>query len=249
MALQETFEKQGNFLFRYRSFLPLFILVAGIAVFYSDLQQGALSDDSAYFNLELFSLVVSFLGLGIRIIAVGHTPANTSGRNTKEQLADEVNSTGIYSTVRHPLYLGNFFMWLGAVLLIGNDWFALVFALAYWIYYERIMYAEEQFLRGKFGQKYLDWANQTPAFIPALSKKKKSIYPFSLKKILKKEKNGVLAIFALLFIFHNLRLSVHASNLQVKADWVLWLTLASGVLYLVLKIIKKQTNWLDERGR
>lgn len=249
MALQETFEKQGNFLFRYRSFLPLLILAAGIAVFYIDLQQGALPDDGAYFNLQVISLIVSFFGLAIRIIAVGHTPANTSGRNTKEQLADEVNTSGIYSTVRHPLYLGNFFMWLGAVLLIGNCWFTLVFALAYWIYYERIMYAEEQFLRVKFGPAYLDWANRTPAFIPSLAKKTKSIYPFSLKKILKKEKNGVLAIFALLFIFHNIRLSVQVEQCTVAVDWVLWTTLASGVLYLILKIIKKYSNLLDEKGR
>lgn len=249
MALQESLEKQGNFLFRHRSFLPLLILAAGIAVFYIDLQNGLLTDDDAYHQLELFSLMVSFFGLAIRIIAVGHTPANTSGRNTKQQLADEVNTTGIYSTVRHPLYLGNFFMWLGAVLLIGNGWFTLVFALAYWIYYERIMYAEEQFLRAKFGKKYLDWANRTPAFVPSLSKKKKSIYPFSLKKVLKKEKNGVLAIFALLFIFHNLRGWVQSQTEIVAVDWVLWSTVASGVLYLGLKLIKKNTRWLDEKGR
>ena len=249
MALQETFEKQGNFLFRYRSFLPLLILAAGIGVFIVDLNQGALSDDQAYRNLQLFSLLVSFLGLAIRIIAVGHSPANTSGRNTKEQLADEVNTTGIYSTVRHPLYLGNFFMWLGAVILIGNHWFTLAFALAYWIYYERIMFAEEQFLRAKFGQIYLDWANRTPAFIPALSKSTKSVYPFSVKKVLKKEKNGVLAIFALLFIFHNLRLIVQFEEWKLSVDWVFWTTVVSGVLYLVLKVVKKYTSLLDEKGR
>jgi len=83
------------------------------------------------------------LGLFIRAYAVGHTPANTSGRNTKEQLADELNTTGIYSMVRHPLYLGNFFMWLGAAVLTKNGWFIVAFILLYWIYYERIMFAEE----------------------------------------------------------------------------------------------------------
>lgn len=249
MALQESIEKQGNFLFRYRSFLPLVILVAGIFVFYNDLQNGRHGDDGLYENLELISLIVSFLGLAIRIIAVGHTPANTSGRNTKEQLADEVNTTGIYSTVRHPLYLGNFFMWLGAVLLVGNEWFAIVFALAYWIYYERIMYAEEQFLRRKFRETWLLWANRTPAFIPSLRNKRKSHYPFSLKKVLKKEKNGVFAIFSLLFIFHTLRLSVQQNTFTLEYDWVLWSLVASALLYFALKIVKKFTKWLDEKGR
>ncbi|MPN03752.1 hypothetical protein SDC9_150984 [bioreactor metagenome] len=185
----------------------------------------------------------------IRIIAVGHTPANTSGRNTKTQLADEINTTGIYSTVRHPLYLGNFFMWAGAVILIANIWFSIVFILAYWIYYERIMYAEEQFLRRKFGQPYLDWAAATPAFIPSLKNHVKSKYPFSFKKILKKEKNGVFAIFILLFIFHNIRYSFDFMAIKVENNWILWLTLLTGVIYLVLKLLKKYTKVLDESGR
>jgi protein-S-isoprenylcysteine O-methyltransferase Ste14 len=249
VALQESLEKQGNFLFRYRSFLPLLILAVGVIVFYYNLQNGLHAIDSEYLRLEFVSLIAGFFGLAIRIIAVGHTPANTSGRNTKEQLADEVNTSGIYSTVRHPLYLGNFFMWLGAVLLVGNHWFTLVFALAYWIYYERIMFAEEQFLRRKFGEKYISWAGRTPAFVPSLKNKVKSIYPFSIKKVLKKEKNGVLAIFVLLFLFHNLRNSVVYHSWSIRVDWVLWSALVSGIVYLVLKLIKKNTNWLDEKGR
>ena len=59
-------------------------------------------------------------------------------------------------------------MWLGIVLYIGHLWFAMAFLLVYALYYERIMFAEEQFLRGKFGQAYLDWSSQVPAFWPAL---------------------------------------------------------------------------------
>jgi len=247
VALQESIEHQGNFLFRYRSFLPLIILLAGVVVFYNDLLAGRLADDSRYLNLQFTALAVSFFGLAIRIIAVGHSPANTSGRNTKQQLADEVNTTGIYSTVRHPLYLGNFFMWAGAIMLIGNWWFMLVFALAYWIYYERIMYAEEQFLRRKFGELYLEWANRTPAFVPSFRHKVKSRYPFSLKKVLKKEKNGIVAIFLLVFLFHALRNSVLLNRFYF--DWVFWSMIASVALYLLLKVLKKNTSWLDEKGR
>lgn len=247
MALQESIEQQGNFLFRYRSFLPLIIVLAGIVIFIFDLHNGLLADTDEYLTLQKISLAVSFCGLAIRIFAVGHTPANTSGRNTKEQLADEVNTSGIYSTVRHPLYLGNFFMWLGTVILIGNWWFLAVFTLAYWIYYERIMYAEEQFLRRKFGEVYLSWANQTPAFIPSLRNKVKSRYPFSLKKVLKKEKNGVFAIFLLLFLFHVLRLSV--LQLPFQYDWVFWSTAVSGIFYFLLKFLKSYTRLLDEKGR
>lgn len=249
MALQETFEKQGNFLFRYRSFLPLLILVAAVFVFIAVVQNNNLPQWIPYHCIEYSSILISFFGLFIRIIAVGHTPANTSGRNTKQQLADELNTSGIYSVVRHPLYLGNFFMWLGTAVLVANGWFLLVFALSYWLYYERIMYAEEQFLRSKFGRIYLEWANKTAAFIPSMKGYKKSVYPFSLKKVLKKEKNGVVAIFVLVFIFHNIAYSIERQEIAVECNWLCWTTLASLVLYLVLKLLKKYTKILEEKGR
>ena len=66
------------------------------------------------------------------------------------QVADSLNTTGIYSTVRHPLYLGNFFMWLAIVVLTADLYFVIVFCLCYFIF-ERVMLAEEDFLANKFG--------------------------------------------------------------------------------------------------
>ena len=151
---------------------------------------------------EYFCLFIALFGLVIRSYTVGHTPANTSGRNTEGQLADTLNQTGIYSTVRHPLYLGNFFMWLGVAMLTENLWFIIAFIFIYWVYYERIMYAEEQFLRSKFGLTYTTWAGSTPAFLPRFSQFVKPSLPFSWKKVLKKEKNGLVAVFMLFFFFY-----------------------------------------------
>ena len=39
------------------------------------------------------------------------------------------------------------------------------------------MYAEEQFLRNKFGKDYLEWSNKTPAIIPKLANYKKNYEP------------------------------------------------------------------------
>src|SRR5690606_25761265 len=130
------------------------------------------------------------------------TPKNTSGRNTHEgQVADTLNTTGIYSIVRHPLYLGNFLMWLGPALLTENLWFIIVFILSYWVYYERIMFAEEQFLARKFGEVYTKWADSVPAFIPKFRPFSKPDFPFSIKKVLKKEKNGLFALFFIFMVF------------------------------------------------
>ena len=109
MALQETFEKQGNWLFKRRGVLPIFVLVVGLGIYLLTLEmQGMMFSALApyWIYYEFFCLLVSLLGVFVRVYTVGHTPANTSGRNTEKQVADSLNKTGIYSTVRHPLYLG-----------------------------------------------------------------------------------------------------------------------------------------------
>ncbi len=256
MALQQELEKEGNWLFRYRSYLPIAMLGVGMFIFYATLQE----DEGLFFRIqehwqayEYVCLAVSLLGVFVRIYTVGHTPANTSGRNTQGQLAEQLNTTGIYSMVRHPLYLGNFLMYFGIAMLVCDLGFACIFILTYWLYYERIMYCEEQFLQRKFGATYTEWASHTPAFIPTFNHFEKPAYPFSWKKILKKEKNGVFALFLIFTLFDGIATASYSQNacgsfIHINPT-LLALTIISGVSYLVLKIIKKKTSLLDERGR
>lgn len=250
MALQEELEEQGVWLFRYRGILPLIILLIGTALYLRTeiyTETFILEGTSYEVYYEMFCLILSLFGLGIRVYTVGHTPKNTSGRNTKGQVADTLNTTGIYSVVRHPLYLGNFFMWLGPATMTGNLWFIVAFGFFYWIYYERIMFAEEQFLRKKFGKVYTDWAKNIPAFIPNLKNFEPSTIPFSIKKVLKKEKNGLVALFFIFFVFD---LSGELIEGETNYNYFLvgsfFLTL---LMYVVLKYLKKRTSLLDEVGR
>jgi protein-S-isoprenylcysteine O-methyltransferase Ste14 len=41
-------------------------------------------------------------------------------------------------------------------------WVTVIFILAFCLYYERIIIAEESFMRRKFGKTYEDYAAQTP---------------------------------------------------------------------------------------
>jgi protein-S-isoprenylcysteine O-methyltransferase Ste14 len=249
MALIEEFEKQGNWLFRYRGILPIFILLIGAFLYF----RTKLYPDVFYLEqtmyliyYEVFCLLISLLGFAIRIYTVGHTPRNTSGRNVKGQVADTLNTTGIYSIVRHPLYLGNFFMWLGPALLTGHFWFIIAFIFFYWLYYERIMFAEEQFLRKKFGDVYLAWAEKVPAFIPAPQNFVKPTLAFSWKKVIKKEKTGFAAVFIIfcLFISTGDFIRVQSYNMILIV-----LTIVSIATYIVIKTLSKYTSLLVEEGR
>jgi protein-S-isoprenylcysteine O-methyltransferase Ste14 len=250
MALSEEFEKQGNWLFKHRSYLPLILLLAGVIMYLrSELYPNTFfikeSIYEVYYNY--FCLLISLFGLGIRVYTIGHTPERTSGKNTKEQVADELNATGIYSIVRHPLYLGNFFMWVGPAMLSGSFWFLVSFCFFFWIYYERIMFAEEQFLRKKFSNTFTDWAAKIPAFIPDFRNYKRPGQPMSWKKVLKMEKNGLAALF---IIFSGMDIVGELIKQTNHFDYVLMASaIVSFLFYLLLKYLKNRTHLLDERGR
>ncbi len=260
MLLKDQMEKQGVWLFRFRGILPLIILVFGVCVYINTElhpERYLLEETGWEIYYDMLCLAVSLLGLAVRIITVGHTPAKTSGRNVTEQVADTLNTTGMYSIVRNPLYLGNFLMWLGIGMLTMNLWFIVAFVLFYWIYYERIIYAEEQFLTRKFGGEYEVWAAETPCFIPRFTGYRKASVPFSWKKVIKKEKNGLLALLLIFTLFE-----IGGELLQggiLTGEWpkgelpkympMAYVTGGVLVAYLIIKIIKTNTKLLNEEGR
>lgn len=250
MALIEEFEKSGNWLFRWRSFLPLVLygLAACIIVSEADTHQPIFKMQWA-----LTCLWISMLGQIIRAVTIGYTPKGTSGRNTKEgQVAEVLNTKGIYSVVRHPLYLGNFFMWLGLIMYVGNHWFVITCILLFWLYYERIMLAEEQFLRRKFGLVYEKWAENVPPFIPSLSRFKTSGESFSLRNVLKREYSGFFAVFLSFAMLDALKNYIHFGFTQwqdiVNIFWGILLAI-NLPLFLILRFLKKNSKILDAEGR
>ena len=246
MPLQEEFERSGSWLFRWRSYLPL-ALVSVLFI--------AMGEYKYPGNIEIldglwegFCLLASFLGLGIRVFTVGHTPKATSGRNTKKQVADTLNTTGMYSLVRHPLYLGNFFMFLGVMLFAHTWWLTLIYILAFWLYYERIMFTEETFLRKKFGDEYLTWAHNTPAFIPRFKYYRKPDLPFSWRKALRKEYNGFFGVIMAMFILETYGEIILKRELGLDLFWAILLSLGF-ITWVTLRILKKKTLWLHEVDR
>jgi protein-S-isoprenylcysteine O-methyltransferase Ste14 len=245
MALVHEFESSGNWLFKRRSWLPVFMIAAGIVMMYLGNRQAILYD----MRDELIFLGVSLFGQIIRIVTVGFAPKNTSGRNTVNgQIADELNVTGVYSIIRHPLYLGNFFMWLGPVLFLRSVEFTIVFVLLYWLYYERIMFAEEQYLRKKFGEIYDKWSEKVSSFIPYSFNYIPPKLPFSIKNVLKREYNSfvnIFAIFTLLDLFRNYFLS---GRIYLTEIWI-WLLVSALFIWITIRTIHKRTGWLEVEGR
>ena len=246
MSLVRSFEREGDWLFRKRSYIPLVLFVLVIPfVFTTDY---LVISPTLRAALSYIAFAISALGFAIRMYAVGTAARGTSGRNTGDQVADALNTTGMYSMVRHPLYLGNYLIWIGIVAYTLNPYFIIIVTLLYWLYYERIMLAEEMHLTRSYGDKYLSWASSVPAFIPSLKLFKPAVIPLSWKTVLTREENGVLAA-VISFFYVDTLIDVRITGEPIVTTAELIVLGATVVIVLVIRFLKKKTSVLWEEGR
>lgn len=244
--LADEFIKAGNWLFRWRSYLPLALLILAIPAAADSARR--FGDQPLNPAWELLCLAVACLGLAVRVLTVGYVPAGTSGRNTLKQVASTLNATGMYSVVRHPIYLGNFLMWLGMSLLPRCWWFTVITVLIFWLYYERIMFAEEGFLLAQFGDLYREWAARTPAFIPKLANWVKPDLPFSLKSVISREYSTFFTIMAIFTVLNGI-MGWFARGTPMPDRFTVTLFAFGLLTYVAIRLLKKNTSLLRTEGR
>jgi protein-S-isoprenylcysteine O-methyltransferase Ste14 len=236
MALQEEFEKTGEYFFRWRSYLPLVmavLFILAVAHFRYPFANHGL--DLAW---DAGCLAIALLGQGVRFFTVGFVPRGTSGRNT----------TGMYAVVRNPIYLGNFIIWFGLSLFMKSVWFTTIIILFFTIFYERIIFSEETFLREKFGDAFRQWADETPAIIPQFKNWQPPSLPFSWKSAIVREYGTFFAIIVTFTVLELLAGLFNSRTLMIDAIWVK-LFIGSAVFYLTIRYLKKKTKVLATDNR
>lgn len=248
MALRKELEEQGNWLFKRRSYFPLLIFPLLLVALRHYESFEIYIGKTAGGIFGIICITISFLGLAIRSLTIGYTPKGTSVRSTDGQVAETLNTRGMYSVVRHPLYLGNFITFLGMNLFIQVWWFSLISVLAFFIYYERIMYAEEQFLRKKFGEQYDEWAKNVPAFFPKISNWKTPKLRFLLRSVLKREYSGFFTIIVSFTVLELLGNFISKGVIKLDLPWIIFFV-TGAVIYLTLRTINKTTKLLHVEGR
>jgi protein-S-isoprenylcysteine O-methyltransferase Ste14 len=246
MPLAEDFAKTGEFCFRWRSYLPLgmaLLFIPALVSFRTPFAHPGLN-----LAWDLGCLGISLLGQVIRFFTVGFVPRGTSGRNTRGQVADTLNTSGMYAVVRNPIYLGNFIIWFGLSLFMKSLWFTGLIVLFFVVFYERIIFTEEAFLREKFGDAFLAWAAQTPAMVPRFGNWRPPALPFSWKSALKREYGTFFAIIVTFTALELLAGLISFGRITLDAIWIKLFVVAAG-LYLIIRYLKKKTQVLATENR
>ncbi len=245
MPLREEMIDQGEVLFKRRGSLPSLLLpILAVAILIeSQFQEGPIS-----YSLWLrgIGIGICLAGLLVRAIAIGRVPKRTSGRRTKEAQAETLNTEGMYSLCRHPLYLGNYLCFLGPW-IAGGDWrIAALYTVAFWVFYERVMLYEEEYLRGKFGETYLSWSKHTPAFFPRLSSWKRPTRAFSWRMLFRREPTAWLGVCVGFIAVRAVLEIARIKEFRLDSFEVVTLT-AFGVIYVIARVLRKHTTVLALR--
>jgi protein-S-isoprenylcysteine O-methyltransferase Ste14 len=109
--------------------------------------------------LVQIGLPLAFIGMLIRLHASGYVLKN-------KELAQE----GPYALMRHPLYTGNIALVTGFALAGSTYWALPLSLLFFWFYYPPAIEYEDRKLSRIFGDRWEQWAAQTPALVPRLSR-------------------------------------------------------------------------------
>jgi protein-S-isoprenylcysteine O-methyltransferase Ste14 len=242
--LSRRLADQGLFLFRHRSLFVVFLLPpAALAVL--ERRAAALPAEPGLGWLAV-CLAVSLLGMAVRAVAVGSAPPGASTRSVRGPSATRLNTTGMYSLSRHPIYLGNLFVLLGFALAVRSWWFVLTAALVYWLLYERVIAAEERFLDKRFGVSHRRWAERTPTFWPRARLWISPETRFSWRTVVLREYNSPLLI-ASVFLLLRMVDQIVVGRLSAAAWLRQDVALAGSVLGLamVVSVVRR----VRKRGR
>jgi protein-S-isoprenylcysteine O-methyltransferase Ste14 len=239
MRLLDHFTRSGDLLFRWRGQLPLLLLPAFILACLD--AKWPAEPPPALRAWQVLAVLVALAGLMIRVAAIGTAATGTSERSTTNPRASMLRTTGLYSVVRHPLYLGNTLTAAGLACFTGAWYLPVIVVLAGILYHERICAREEAFLEGKFGDEFRAWAERVPAAVPRLSGYLPSETAFLWRRVLGREYHGLMVIGASVFVLDLIRSTAAAGRLVFDPLWT-WFFGVTAAIFLVCSLLKKTTS-------
>uniref|UniRef100_A0A7C4YIT8 Isoprenylcysteine carboxylmethyltransferase family protein n=1 Tax=candidate division WOR-3 bacterium TaxID=2052148 RepID=A0A7C4YIT8_UNCW3 len=177
----------GNFLFKYRSFIPapLFIL---LIIFFRGVPL-----------TFIIGIILSLIGIILRIFIQEYTGDWMRGNKVSGEF---LLKEGPYNIIRHPFYLANFFVGTG-IFIIPNFYLIItlpIFFLIFFLYYYFIIIEEEKYLKEKFDGEFEEYRKKVPAIIPrnlALKGSRRR----GFKDALKMESSTILTISIVILIY------------------------------------------------
>lgn len=122
-------------------------------------------------NSFFFTAASKVIGSAMLLIGlIFNIPALRQFFKTKNTLiaikpANSLQTSGIYSVSRNPMYISLLFFYIGLSFLIGNWWNFILFPLLILIVQEYVIKREEKYLVRKFGEEYIAYKTKVRRWV------------------------------------------------------------------------------------
>ena len=143
--------EKGTYRMSWKDWVITLYLTAAIVlmVFFAILDFNSMNNIPLVIIGIIFGLIFLILGFSVRMVGIDYV--NSS----------EFVSAGIYSLIRHPIYLSSIFLCLGLMFISQNLFSAFLAITTSFLFYSA-MFAEENECIEKFGDAYRDYMKLVP---------------------------------------------------------------------------------------
>jgi protein-S-isoprenylcysteine O-methyltransferase Ste14 len=158
-----AFDRLGRFVFGYRDYLVPAVLL-GVVAFTPRTAAGSERVDAW---LDVLGFLVAIVGQVLRVTVIGYAYIRRGGVN-KQLAAPTLVCEGFYAHCRNPMYVGNFLLFIGLMMIYNSPWGYGLILPAVAVALLAIVRAEEHFLAQRFGSEYAAYCQRVNRFLPRL---------------------------------------------------------------------------------
>lgn len=163
-VLFPSYKRSGNGQGTFYLIMTSILLSVALAFLFNWFRIGVLESEAGRYMTNT-GLVIYALGLVLRYTGILQLGKNFS-RGTEAVKEQELISWGLYSRLRHPLYLGLFLLTLGVPLILQTYSGALFTTLVMFYSLNRRMAEEEELMESILGDRYRHWKEDRYRFLP-----------------------------------------------------------------------------------
>src|SRR4051794_1128367 len=151
----------GEFLFRYRNIGFPIVTILLLAAF----EPGRSRTSYHEILTDLIGFALAAVGQAIHIATLGTAWIRRGGHNNQIH-ADRLITNGWYAHCRNPIYIGNFLVVMGLLIMFNNFVVFVIALLTIVLSYHAIVVTEENYLIHHFGVEYYSYCQRVPRWWP-----------------------------------------------------------------------------------
>ncbi|MFI3331030.1 MAG: methyltransferase [Rikenellaceae bacterium] len=222
MMLSESMLRTGRYLRTHKDIFPyLFILSLSVAI----LLTREVNVRPSSFISTVISVSIALLSIIIRWLSM---------RTDAERMPELIKAKGIYSVVRHPMYISNFLMVFALSLYLGILWYLVFVTFFSVLITERIVFQKENCQHNKYGEDFKTWCKTTGALFPRMlnwqSAENSRTWLYTAKNIA----SFVLASATIFFVISFIKHRIIELTFGVAIGWIVALVIVL-IAYVFIK--------------